>query len=72
MLQRANARCGSQRRHYRRSDTSNHLHDELQCFFLCHSQCLMFNLSLGFAAWHRQECLIFNVSCFMFNVKAGV
>ena len=30
--------------------------------FAKNDQCLMFNVLLGFAAWHRQECLTF-IAC---------
>jgi len=35
------------------------LYNELKCFFLSHgNRRLMFNVSLGFAAWLCQECLM--------------
>ena len=66
ILHGAHAAGGAQRRYYRRCDTGNHLHNKLQCFFLGHNV-LMFNLSLGFAAWHRQECLMVNGQWSMVN-----
>ena len=48
----AHAAGGAQGRYYRRCDTGNHLHDELQGFLLCHSlNLLIFNFQLSIFNW---------------------
>ena len=54
---RAYARSGSECCQYRRCYRCDELNNELNGFLLTHN----INVSLGFAAWLRQECLMFNV-----------
>jgi len=54
---RSYARCGAEGCYDCSGYRCYNLHDKLDSFLLTHN----FNVSLGFAAWLRQECLMFNV-----------
>ena len=56
----AHARGGAEGRYYRRCDTCNHLHDELQGFFLTHNGLIVSLVRLASPRMFNGQCSMMN------------